>query len=40
MNFNLIIPAAADKKEYNNKMPFIFNLNDEGIMCNHPKLAY
>lgn len=32
MNFNLIIPAAADKKEYNNKMPFIFNLNDEGIM--------
>lgn len=29
---NLIIPVAADKAEYEDKMPYLFNLSDDGIM--------
>lgn len=29
---NLIVPVAADKSEYEDKMPYIFNLGDDGIM--------
>lgn len=29
---NLIIPVAADKAEYEDKMPYLFNLGDDGIM--------
>lgn len=31
MSFNLIVPAAAYKDEYENNIPFIFNLNKNGI---------
>lgn len=29
---NLIVPAAADKPEYENDLPYIFGLNSEGIV--------
>lgn len=29
---NLIVPIAADKAEYEDKMPYLFNLGDDGIM--------
>lgn len=29
---SLIVPAAADKPEYENDLPYIFSLNSEGIM--------
>lgn len=32
MSFTLIVPIAADNKEYERKMPFVFNLDDEGIL--------
>lgn len=31
MSFSLIIPAAANKKRYEEEMPFIFSLNKKGI---------
>ena len=31
MNFSLIVPAAADKPEYQESVPFVFRLNDKGI---------
>lgn len=36
MRFSLIIPIAADKKEYNQNMPHVFKLGEDGIMyCIH-----
>ncbi|MFA6812305.1 MAG: hypothetical protein WCR45_04330 [Bacteroidaceae bacterium] len=32
MSFQLIVPIAADKKEYSTTMPYLFNLNSDGIM--------
>lgn len=29
---NLIVPVAADKAEYKDKMPYVFNLSEDGIM--------
>lgn len=31
MSFSLIVPAAANKPEYENSLPPIFSLNDQGI---------
>ena len=31
MSFSLIIPAAANKKRYQEEMPFVFSLNSKGI---------
>jgi hypothetical protein len=32
MKNNLIVPVAADKLEYSNALPYVFNLNEEGII--------
>lgn len=32
MSFNLIVPVAADKLEYKEKMPNVFSLNSDGVM--------
>lgn len=32
MKYNLIIPAAADKAEYSNNLPYIFGLSEDGII--------
>lgn len=32
MNFNLIVPVAADKPEYNHVMPYLFNFDETGVM--------
>lgn len=32
MSFNLIVPVAADKKEYEGKLPYVFSMLDDGIM--------
>ena len=32
MSFNLIVPIAADKPEYETSMPYLFNLGDDGTM--------
>ncbi len=32
MNKNLIVPVAADKPEYNNKLPYVFALGEDGII--------
>ncbi len=32
MKFNLIIPIAADKPEYRDSMPYLFDLGSDGIM--------
>lgn len=29
---NLIVPIAADKKEYSQEIPYLFRLNDKGVM--------
>lgn len=31
-NFSLIIPAAADKPKYENRLPRIFSLDEEGVL--------
>ena len=31
MNFNLIVPIAADRPEYEQTMPYLFNFNEDGI---------
>lgn len=31
-NFNLIIPAAADKPDYRRSLPYIFRIGDDGYM--------
>ena len=36
MSFSLIIPIASDKKEYEQSMPYVFRLGEDGIMyCIH-----
>ena len=36
MNFSLIVPVAADKKEYEDNLPYVFNTINDGIMiCVH-----
>lgn len=32
MKFNLIVPAAADKAEYSNTLPYIFGIDKDGII--------
>jgi hypothetical protein len=32
MKFSLIVPVSADSPEYKSAMPYVFNLNKEGIM--------
>ena len=32
MDFSLIVPVAADSKEYDNQMPYVFGLNKQGLM--------
>ena len=32
MSFSLIVPIAADKKEYEQTLPYVFSLNKEGLM--------
>jgi len=32
MKFNLIVPIAADKPEYRDTMPYLFDLGNDGIM--------
>lgn len=32
MNFNLIVPVAADKREYEGKLPYVFSMLDDGII--------
>lgn len=32
MKNSLIVPAAADKPEYNNKLPYVFALGEDGII--------
>lgn len=32
MKFSLIVPIAGDKQEYDNIMPYIFNLDKDGVM--------
>ncbi len=32
MNFNLIVPIAADKPEYEHTMPYLFNFDETGIL--------
>ena len=31
MNFSIIVPIAANKKEYISQMPSVFKLNDKGV---------
>ena len=31
MNFSIIVPIAANKKEYSSQMPSVFKLNDKGV---------
>lgn len=32
MSSNLIVPVAADKPEYSNKLPYVFALGEDGII--------
>lgn len=32
MKYNLIVPAAADKAEYNDRLPYIFGMDNDGII--------
>ena len=32
MKFSLIVPAAADKAEYSDKLPYIFGLDKDGVI--------
>ena len=32
MNSSLIVPVAADKPEYNNKLPYVFAFGEDGII--------
>ena len=35
MSSNLIVPVAADKPEYSNKLPYVFALGEDGIIVSN-----